>query len=127
MDKLDRFMKFLELRELRIAEKNPTFKPGRSPEGLRWSIGMPTYWLKEFLRREKDSETGQDPEQKTMNFSEALQAMKDGKSVRRHSWPKRMFVYLDDGVFYNDCELGLTKWSFTHTEDVLATDWEIKR
>lgn len=49
-----------------------------------------------------------------MNFAEAMQALQDGKRVRRKEWPPELIMTLNKSTAY-----------FVTTPDINATDWEI--
>lgn len=62
-----------------------------------------------------------------MNFSEALELMKEGKEVRRESWAEVEYMWIENGkimrrIFYDLLELEYVR---IETEDILAEDWEL--
>lgn len=69
-----------------------------------------------------------------MNFGEAIQAMKDGKRVRRKDWKNDIWITVDY-LTYNQPPYiylgrdnsfdGHKSW-IPRMEDMLAEDWEIK-
>lgn len=64
-----------------------------------------------------------------MNFSEALELMKEGKEVRRESWAEVEYMWIENGkimrrIFYDLLELEYVR---IETEDILAEDWELYR
>ena len=66
-----------------------------------------------------------------LNFSEALELLKDGKMVCRSGWNgKNMFIYLHTFDTYEPCVVMFTAqqkhqpgWLCSQN-DMLATDWE---
>ena len=68
-----------------------------------------------------------------MNFGEAIQAMKDGKRVRRKGWKNDTWITVDYIANYLPrISLGRDNYFDGHKpwypkqEDMLAEDWEIK-
>lgn len=62
-----------------------------------------------------------------MNFSEALELMKDGKEVRRKSWAEVEYMWIENGkimrrIYYDLLELEYVR---IESEDILAEDWEL--
>lgn len=62
-----------------------------------------------------------------MSFSEALELVKDGKEVRRKSWSKVEYLWIENGklmrrIDYDLLELEIVRME---TEDILAEDWEL--
>ncbi len=60
-----------------------------------------------------------------MNFSEALELMKQGKKVRRSRWvnSEKLYLYLEDNEFW----LATGEFAGTigiHYDDMLDNDWE---
>ena len=68
-----------------------------------------------------------------MNFGEAIQAMKDGKRVRRKDWENDTWITVD---YIASCTTYISlgrdnsfdghKTWIPRTDDMLAEDWEIK-
>ena len=54
-----------------------------------------------------------------MNFSEALELLKQGKRVRRSCWDSAEKLYLENNKF---C---MAAYGIVGTDDVLAEDWEV--
>lgn len=60
-----------------------------------------------------------------MDFSEALQLMKQGKRVRRECWIDDTFIRIaDDDRFRDEEDFDFIKQQGI-TEDILANDWEV--
>lgn len=70
-----------------------------------------------------------------MNYIEALQALKDSKKIRKNSWDKGKYVYIEDNFIVTDCgdvidlvvddleDITKDKWELYQTEeDKLITD-----
>lgn len=58
-----------------------------------------------------------------MRFEEALQAMREGKKVRRECWETRSFYTLANGVGIFD-RFG-KRVIMIEDDDILAKDWEV--
>lgn len=60
-----------------------------------------------------------------MNFSEALEAMKTGKKIRRISYIPECHYFLKNKIVlslgHEECDYG----ALLNSQDVLAEDWEI--
>jgi hypothetical protein len=63
-----------------------------------------------------------------MNFSEALIAMKMGRSIRRSSWRKDIIIYIPSTELDQIIWSQLEDWRYTTSlpvSDILANDWQI--
>lgn len=69
-----------------------------------------------------------------MNFGEAIQAMKDGKRVRRKDWENDTWITVNYMAYNRPAYISLGRdnsfdghkpW-YPSQEDMLAEDWEIK-
>ena len=58
-----------------------------------------------------------------MNFSEALELLKQGKKVRRSCWDSAEKLYLENHEFYL-AAYGIAGTTGIHYEDMLAEDWK---
>lgn len=61
-----------------------------------------------------------------MNFSEAMDSMKNGEKIRRSTWKENAYVYFntDDKCFSNESNSYILRIDF-NKNDFFANDWEI--
>jgi hypothetical protein len=66
------------------------------------------------------------PEQSGMTFMEAVEAMKDGKKVKRGEWARGTYIYIDKRTLTGlpVCWVGGSFW-VNLMDDIEATDWQI--
>lgn len=62
-----------------------------------------------------------------MKFEQALQAMREGKKVRRASWDSWEAMWIKDNKFYCYDNMGKDVWEYEdwYLDNMLAEDWEI--
>ena len=60
-----------------------------------------------------------------MNFREAVTKMALGKKVRRKTWLKDDYIYIENNVIY--CDGGFSYLTYFRSADFKANDWVLCR
>ena len=86
-------------------------------------------WSQTLMEKDKEIERLTDMLHRTigLTFSEALEAMKEGKKVKRDSWEnKDIYSFLRDGKLFQGLK-GFWDERFViyNDQDILATDWRV--